>query len=350
MRVAINGFGRIGRSIYRVNNQKPNIDIAVINDINPDPKNVFYTLKYDTLYGSTEEIEFKDNKIINYNTNQSTEITNEKDISKIDWKKYNVDYIIECSGVTQNILDSKILIDNKIVKKVFTTFSPDCVDITIALGCNENELDINKHNIISTSTCDATAISPVFKYLHDLLKIENGYVTTLHPWLSYQNLMDGPSSSWAVPGEIYHHYALGRSVIGNLIPKPTSAIDITFKSFKEIDINKIGSFSYRTPTAIVCSADITLNVKNKTSVKEIQNYFERLQENQNNNIFNNTTEPLVSLDILKSNFSCTIDHRWTDVINENLVKIVLWYDNEWGYSSRVLDLINFTNKKINEKN
>ena len=311
---------------------------------------MFYTLKYDTLYGQTNDIEFKENTIINSNTKQSTKIINEKDINKVKWNEYDIDYIIECSGVTQNIIDAKSLIKNKIVKKIFTTFSPDPVDITVALGCNEDELDILNHNIISTSTCDATAISPIFKSLHKYLGIKNGYVTTLHPWLSYQNLMDGPSSSWAVPGEIYHHYALGRSVIGNLIPKPTSAVEVTFKSFKDIDIKNIGSFSYRTPTAIVCSADITLNVNKKTNINDLKNFFYELQKKQNNNIFNNTNEPLVSLDILKSNFSCTIDHRWTNVINNNLIKIVLWYDNEWGYSSRVIDLINLIDNKINEKN
>lgn len=346
--VGINGFGRIGRAIYRVNNQNPLINIVVINDINPDPENVFYTLKYDTLYGSTDNIEYKNNKILNHNINQETAILNKDNINNVNWSNYNLDYIIESTGIIKNVEDSKLLIDNGIVKKIFSTFSPKNVDFTLVFGCNEDKLNIKNHNLISTSICDAMAIAPILKEMNDFLQIENGYITTLHPWLSYQNLMDGPSSSWAVPGEIFHHYALGRSVIGNLIPKPTSAVDITFKSFDGIPREKIGSFSYRTPTSIVCSADLSLNVKKKVNKKDLEEYLIAIQKKQKFNVFMNTSEPIVSLDILKSKYSCTIDHRWTDVIDESLIKLVLWYDNEWGYSSRVIDTVCFTDKKINE--
>ena len=348
IRVGINGFGRIGRAIYRVNQLYPKLNIVVINDINPDPQNVFYTLKYDTLYGSSDDIEYKHDLIVNNKINQQTKIISEKNINKVNWSEYDIDYIIESSGVVKNIEDSKNLIKANIIKKIFATFSPNNVDFTLVLGCNEEKLDIKNHNIISTSICDAIAIAPTLKTIHNFFKIENGYITTLHPWLSYQNLMDGPSSSWSVPGEIYHHYALGRSVIGNLIPKPTSAIDVTFKSFNGISRHKIGSFSYRIPTSIVCSADISLNVREKTTKTEIQEYFYNIQSNQNYNIFMNSVEPIVSLDILKSKYSCTIDHRWTEVIDDQLIKLVLWYDNEWGYSSRVIDSIVYTNGKIYE--
>jgi glyceraldehyde 3-phosphate dehydrogenase len=209
-------------------------------------------------------------------------------------------------------------------------------------------LNLEQHKVISTSICDATALGPVLNTINQEFGIDSGYVTTLHPWLNYQNLMDGPSSSWSVPGEIYHHYALGRSVDGNMIPKPTSAIEATCKVVNGLTEGMIGSFSYRTPTAIVGSADITLNLKNKTNALTVIKVFEEIEKLQNIKIIHNSIEPLVSLDFLQSEYSAVVDHRWTNVVNGSLLKMVLWYDNEWGYSSRVLDQVKYVSQKIKE--
>lgn len=234
------------------------------------------------------------------------------------------------------------------VKKVFITHSPEDVDFTIILGVNQDEFDLKRHHVISTSICDATAIAPVMKAIYHAFGIEFGYVTTLHPWLSYQNLLDGPASSWSFPGEIYHHFALGRSVFGNMIPKPTSAISATCKVLKKEGITEemIGSFSYRTPTAIVGSADITLKLTKLTSKQEVISLFEHFEQDQMWKIFHNNWEPLVSLDFKKSDFSAIIDHRWTDLVGRKLLKLVLWYDNEWGYSARVLDQIKYVDSML----
>ncbi len=350
MRVAINGFGRIGRAIYRANNSNPKLDIVVINDANPDKKNIFYTLKYDTLYGTLDDIKLDGDYIHNEKSNLKTKIMSDSNINNIDWSSYDIDYLIEATGVVKNVKESKSLIAKQIVKKVFCTFSPSIEDFTFVMGCNEHELDLDKHNLISTSICDATALAPILQMINDTFGINKGYITTLHPWLSYQNLLDGPSSSWSVPGDIYHHYALGRSNIGNIIPKPTSAIEVALKSTKNIDPKKIGSFSYRTPTSIVCSADLSLNIKKNSSKSEIIDLFTNYQKNQKFNIFNNIIDPLVSLDFLRTPYSCNLDHRWTDVLDNNFLKLVLWYDNEWGYSLRVLDIISYINSKLYEKN
>ena len=148
------------------------------------------------------------------------------------------------------------------------------------LGVNEDEFDPSSHNLISSSICDATAIAPITKLINDKYQLESGSITTLHPWLSYQNLMDGPSSSWSVPGEIYHHYALGRSSIGNLIPKPTTAVDAVLKVIPKLKKEKIGSFSYRTPTQIVGSADLTFFVEKQVTFSEISNIFKDFEKNQ----------------------------------------------------------------------
>ena len=177
----------------------------------------------------------------------------------------------------------------------------------MVLGCNENALNIEKHKIIATSICDATAIAPIMELLDNQIGINSGHVTTLHPWLNYQNLMDGASSSWSVPGEIYHHYALGRSVIGNLIPKPTSAITATAQVLSRVKEDSIGSFSYRTPTAIVGSADLTLNLSKEVSLEDINQIFDEYKNNQKWDIIQIMSDPLVSLDFVNNRHSAVID-------------------------------------------
>ena len=345
IRVGINGLGRIGRAIFRVNQLKRYFDVVVINDINPDIDNIAYTLNYDTLYGK-QGIQFqsKGNCLIN-DLGDSINIHHEQHIYDVDWNQYDVDYVIDASGVLDNVKHARDLIEKGSVKRVFVTHSPNDVDFTMVLGANEDKLDINNHKVISTSICDATALGPVLNTINKTFGIDNGYVTTLHPWLNYQNLMDGPSSSWSVPGEIYHHYALGRSVDGNMIPKPTSAIEATCRVADGLTEQMIGSFSYRTPTAIVGSADITLNLKTKTDKSAVIAIFEEIEKVQSIKVIHNNIDPLVSLDFLQSEYSAIVDHRWTDVINGNLLKIVLWYDNEWGYSSRVVDQVHYVSER-----
>ena len=338
IRVGINGIGRIGKTLCRKIVNDTNFELIHINDINPDLGNIIYQLNYDTLYGNLDEndkfilesqnqIIHRDNKI-NY--------SNEKDIDKVGGFK-GLDIVIDSSGVNNNVILGKKLINKNYVKKIIVTHSPKEVDFTMVLGANEKKYDSKKHHLISSSICDATAISPVLKIINDKYGIENGYITTLHPWLNYQKLLDGPSSSWSVPGTIYHHYALGRSSIGNMIPKPTSAIEATCKILPELT-DKIGSFSYRTPTNIVGSADITLNLNsNVDSIQDIINTFLAIEKVQKLKILNNSYDPLVSLDYLKSEFSVHIDHRWSEIISNRLLKLVLWYDNEWGYASKVIE-------------
>ena len=168
--------------------------------------------------------------------------------------------------------------------------------------------------------------------------------TRLIKLLNYQNLMDGASSSWSVPGEIYHHYALGRSVIGNLIPKPTSAITATTQVLSRITEDNIGSFSYRTPTAIVGSADITLQLAKDVSSDMVHEILSEFQSTQKWEILKLMNDPLVSLDFVNNRHSAVVDTRWTSVMGGNLLKIVLWYDNEAGYSLRVLDQLRFVSE------
>lgn len=348
LRVGINGFGRIGRAIYRVNAEKCAFKVVAVNDINPDIGNIAYTINYDSLYNRLRDTFAVDeeSRVIR-NKADEIRVFNYSGIDEVPWEDADVDIVIDASGVLANVINSRRIVDRGSVKKVMVTHSPkEGVDFTMVLGANHEELDVENHRVIATSICDATAIAPVMKLVHDAFGVDCGYVTTLHPWLNYQNLMDGPASSWSVPGEIYHHYALGRSVIGNIIPKPTTAIDATCKVLDGITTEMIGSFSYRTPTAIVGSADITLNTRDKVTKGDIVDLFAQYEREQEWSILHCSVEPLVSLDFLRAEYSAVVDSRWTDVIGRNMVKLVLWYDNEWGYASRVVDQVAFVHSKI----
>jgi len=341
LKVGLNGLGRIGRHIFKMCVEDPNIELKVINEINPDINNWVYTLNYDSIYGqSKNKSKVSGNKIIY--KEQSINTCIEKDINLVPWDKWEVDIIIDSSGVLENTIKAKKLIEANNNKRFIFTNSPENVDFTMVLGVNESQFNPNKHYLISSSICDATAIAPVAKIIDELFKIRLGYVTTLHPWLSYQNLMDGPSSSWSVPGEVYHHYALGRSAIGNMIPKPTSAVDAVFKVLPKLTKN-IGSFSYRTPTQIIGSADLSFIVEKRINKLEIIKSFRDFQKSQKFPILKISPSPLVSMDYIGEKYSAIIDTRWLDVIDSELIKIVLWYDNEYGYCCNVINQIKYIN-------
>lgn len=339
IKVGLNGLGRIGRAILRKNSNNPRFQIVAVNEINPDTENLAYQLNYDTTYGRIDDLfEATHDRLLN--GSHDITVYHQQLIDEVPWGERDVQILIDASGVHENVLRApKALDSNAGLQHVLITHSPKEVDYTLVLGANEGGLDLQKHRVIACSICDATALAPVLKVVHSHLRIVDGFITTLHPWLNYQNLSDGPASSWSNPGQIYHHFALGRAAIGNMIPKPTSAVDATYAALPELPAGKIGSFSYRTPTAIVGSADLTLNVTHAVTKSELENLFRVAQDNQHWKIFHNNLEPLVSLDFCQSESSAIIDHRWTDVIGERLIKLVLWYDNEWGYASRVVDQV-----------
>ncbi|MCA9733239.1 aldehyde dehydrogenase [candidate division KSB1 bacterium] len=348
LRIGINGFGRIGRAIFRNNIKKNAFKVVALNDINPDINNIAYQLNYDTLYGPLDEKYYTVNDHLCTNQDK-IKVYHKQHVDAVPWENEKVDFVIDASGVLDNVLRAPRTLVKHNLKKVLITHSPEEVDFSMVLGANEKLLDLTKQHVLSTSICDATALGPVLTLIQEKFGIKNGYITTLHPWLNYQNLMDGPASSWSVPGTIYHHYTLGRSVIGNMIPKPTSAISATCKVVQGVTEEMIGSFSYRTPTAIVGSADITLNLQHWATKEEVLSLFVSAEKRQRWNIIRNNFEPLTSLDYKNSDFSAVVDHRWTDVLGNDLLKLVLWYDNEWGYSARVLDQVLYIEEKMREQ-
>jgi len=334
--IGINGLGRIGRAIFRIISNFDDIRVVHINDINPEIENMVYLLKYDSYYGRFN-YDIRSNGKYFYFGDRKINVTHEKVISDVNWNVSECDYVIEASGIHSNLEKLPSLLFQN-VKKIIVTYSPEEVDKTIILGVNEDEYEPDKHNIISSSICDAVAFTPIYKLINNLAGVEAGFLKTLHPWLSYQNLLDGPSVSWGKPGELYHHYAVGRASAASIIPKPTTAIEAANKALPGI-LEKMKCYSFRIPTPVVGAADITFHLKSKIRVNDLINAIHQFQKTQRWPILHLNTEPLVSVDFTGTDYSAIIDNRWMELINNQFLNLTLWYDNEWGYSRRVVDVL-----------
>ena len=337
--IAINGFGRIGRCVAKINEINKNFNLCLINDINPHLDNLVYLFKHDSTYGNFEGIvKFSGNEI-NINNNKAFYYSSKK-LKEIPFENHEIDILIDSSGIESNIEDGRRLISENKIKMMIVTHSNDATDREIIMGVNEQEIQ-SEDKIFSNSICDANAIAHLMKWIDEEYGINNGSLTTLHPWLSYQNLVDGSSISASNPGVIWKDYSLGRSSIRNLIPKDTTAMTAVEKVLPKLK-GKIISFSYRVPTDIVASSDLTLNLDQSVKYEDLKNFL--IQKCEQSKYVQINDESLVSLDYAKKSSSAYIDIQWLKV-SENTVKIVLWYDNEWAYSNRVLDLAEQITKK-----
>ena len=331
-KIGINGFGRIGRITARVNALHDDFELAVINDINPYIENMAYLFKYDSTYGKYKDEVTSTKNEININGN-SARYYSYHNINEVPWEKHGVELVIDATGVTENVFGAKELTKKQDIKALITHSSSDS-DIEIIMGINDEKLNSN-HKVVSNSICDANAIAHVLKWIHDEYEIASGSVTTLHPWLSYQNLVDGISISQSTPGVVWNDYALGRASTDSIIPKNTTAVTALEKVLPELD-NKIMSFSYRIPTDIVASSDITLQTRKTPSSEEFVDFIK--SKISKSSYVRANYESLVSLDYEQEEYSAVLDMQWLKVEN-GMIKIILWYDNEWGYSCRVLDLV-----------
>jgi len=344
-RVLVNGFGRIGRILLRQLISDERFDIVAINDLVEDVSNLTYLYNYDSHYGrsANRAMALPDKNQISIN-GQNIKVFRSSDMRGIPFDILNIDVVIDATGVHENIEHARILIDEGHFKKMIVTHAPKKgADAHIIMGVNDRELNVKQHDIIAASICDANAIAHPISVLDEEYGIASGFVTTLHPWLSYQNLVDGPLVSQANPAHYWKDYSLGRSSVGALIPKDTTAVKAL--EFVMPGISKrIKGFSYRIPTNVVCSADITLFLNSVITVEEAHAVLRKKLDGSPYVAFND--ESLISKDYEANPYSCIIDTQWTSVTNGQLLKIVCWYDNEWGYSSRVKDLLSKIVKEI----
>lgn len=330
IKVAINGFGRIGRNVFRLLLNHPTIEVIAINDI-ADTKTMAHLLKYDSIHGILKE---------NITTNETGISVNEKhflffhekEINNLNWKSLNIDFVIESTGKfkTFESVNQHILVG---AKKVILSVPPeDEIIKTVVLGVNESILD-GTEKIISNASCTTNNAAPMLKVLQELCEIEQAYITTVHSYTTDQSLHDQP----------HKDLRRARGAAQSIVPTTTGAAKALTKIFPELD-GKIGGCGIRVPVPDGSLTDITLNVKKEVSIDEINRAFKTASETNLKGILAYTEDPIVSVDILGNPNSCLFDAQLTSVIDK-MVKVVGWYDNEIGYSSRLIDLISYLQNK-----
>lgn len=344
-RIGINGFGRVGRSVAKILSSCDELELVAVNDLTEDVGNLAYLYNFDSTYGPPDSRAETNGKVLRIGEAKIDAYCQER-ISDVAWKDSGVDFVIDASGVEANLLAAHGLIGSGAVKKVIVTNSPTRgVDKTIIMGVNDSEYDPESHHVLSASICDANAIAHVLICLESRFGIEHGFVTTLHPWLSYQNLVDAPVRSQSKPSAFWTDYSLGRASPGTLIPKETTAVQAVAQVLPHFG-TKLEAMSFRIPTDVVTSADVTLSLSSDVSLGGIESALRDLADASP--YVSYSTEPLLSVDFKKRTESAIIDGRWLRVLGGRMVKCVLWYDNEWGYSCRVVDLLKMLRRSIVE--
>ena len=324
IRVAINGFGRIGRMVTRVLQNHPSIELIAINDLT-DAKTLAHLFKYDSVHGRFNgTVEATASEIII--NGKSVKIISEKDPTNLPWETLNIDIVIESTGrfLTKDLAQAHIKAG---AKKVILSAPPKSDDIpTVVLGIND-EIITGAEEIISNASCTTNAAAPLIKVLHDFYHIESAYITTVHSYTGDQSLHDSP------------HRDLRRARAGalSIIPTTTGAAKAITKIFPDLD-NKIGGCGVRVPVPNGSLIDISLNLKEDTTVEAINNAFKEASETYLKGILEYTEDPIVSVDTIGNTHSCIFDAQLTSITG-HMVKIMGWYDNEAGYSNRLVDLV-----------
>ncbi|KAB1155073.1 type I glyceraldehyde-3-phosphate dehydrogenase [Flavobacterium luteum] len=329
-RIAINGFGRIGRNLFRLLLNHPTIEVIAINDI-ADNRTMSHLIKYDSIHGVLPlDCSYDDTSI--WVGGKQYLFFHEKNISNLDWKTINIDVVVESTGKykTFDDLNAHVLAG---AKKVILS-APSEVDAikTVVLGVNETILD-GTETIISNASCTTNNAAPMIKVISELCGIEQAYITTVHSYTTDQSLHDQP----------HKDLRRARGASQSIVPTTTGAAKALTKIFPEFD-GKFGGSGIRVPVPDGSLTDITCYVKHEVSIAEINAAFKKASENELKGILAYTQDPIVSVDIIGNTHSCLFDSQLTSVIGK-MVKVIGWYDNEIGYSSRIIDLINLTIKK-----
>ena len=323
-KIAINGFGRIGRNLFRLLLNHPSIEVVAINDI-ADNKTMAHLIKYDSIHGVLPfKVSFDEQSIIV--DGKSYQFFHERDIADLSWKSLDIDFVIECTGKfnTFEEINKHILVG---AKKVILSAPSEVAEIkTVVLGVNENILD-GTETIVSNASCTTNNAAPMIKVINELCGIEQAYITTVHSYTTDQSLHDQP----------HKDLRRARGASQSIVPTTTGAAKALTKIFPEME-GKIGGSGIRVPVPDGSLTDITCYVKKEVTIEEINIAFKKASQTSLKGILDYTEDPIVSVDIIGNRNSCLFDSQLTSVIGK-MVKVVGWYDNEIGYSSRIIDLI-----------
>ena len=331
-KIAINGFGRIGRPALKVALENPNLEVVAVNDLT-DTKTLAHLLKYDSNYGIYEkDVSYDEEHIIV--DNKKIKVFAQKDPELLPWKELNVDVVLECTGFFRdNEGAGKHLKAG--AKKVIISAPAKSEGInTFVLGVNEEKYDPKKDDIISNASCTTNCLAPVVKVLNDNLGIEKGVMTTIHSYTNDQKILDLP----------HKDLRRGRAAAMNIIPTTTGAAKAVIQTIPELE-GKLDGMAMRIPTPIVSIIDFVTTVKKSTNIDEVNDLFKEATGNNLKNILTVSEEELVSMDFKMNKFSSIVDLPLT-MVNDNLVKICAWYDNEYGYTCRLVEMAEFIGRKI----
>jgi glyceraldehyde 3-phosphate dehydrogenase len=331
IKVGINGFGRIGRNVVRAGLNNPDIQFVAANDLT-DVKTLSHLLKYDSILGPLKEDVKHDADSIQVGRHD-IKVFATKDPAEIDWPSLGVDIVVESTGkFTDGPMAAKHLRGS--VKKVIISAPAKNEDVTIVLGVNEGSYDPAKHNVVSNASCTTNCLAPVVKVLHEKIGIVKGSMTTIHSYTNDQNVLDFP----------HKDLRRARAAAVNMIPTTTGAAKAIGLVMPELK-GKLDGYAMRVPTPNVSVVDLVCEMAKPCTAEEVNEALKAASEGPLKGILGYTTDPVVSTDMMQNPNSSIVDAQLTKVLGGNLLKVVAWYDNEWGYSMRVVDLIGYLASK-----
>lgn len=323
--IAINGFGRIGRMVFRQAILMDNVTIAAVNASYP-AETLAHLIKYDTNHGTFAADVSSEEGVIIVN-GKRVQLVNERDPAKLPWSEMGVDIVIEATGKF-NARDKAALHLEAGAKKVILTAPGKNEDITIVMGVNEDKLDVQRHDVISNASCTTNCLAPVVKVLNDRFGIENGLMTTVHAYTNDQKNLDNP----------HKDLRRARACAQSIIPTSTGAAKALSLVLPELE-GKLHGMALRVPTPNVSLVDLVVDLKQDVTVEEVNAAFVDASKGSMEGVLELTMEPLVSIDFNSNASSAIVDGLSTLVMGSRKVKVLAWYDNEWGYSARVVDLM-----------
>ncbi|TMR12974.1 type I glyceraldehyde-3-phosphate dehydrogenase [Nonomuraea turkmeniaca] len=332
IRVGVNGFGRIGRNFWRaVAASGKDIEIVAVNDLT-DNATLAHLLKYDSILGRLPyEVKATSDEIIV--NGKAIKVFEERDPGKLPWGDLGVDVVLESTGLFTDATKAKVHADNG-AKKVIISAPAKNEDVTVVMGVNDSAYDPAKHTIISNASCTTNCLAPMAKVLHDTFTIEKGLMTTIHAYTQDQNLQDGP----------HKDLRRARAAALNVVPTSTGAAKAIGLVLPELK-GKLDGFAMRVPIPTGSATDLTVDVSRDVTVEEVNAAVKAAAEGPLKGIISYTEDEIVSSDIVTDPASCIFDAGLTKVIG-NQVKVVGWYDNEWGYSNRLVDLIELVGRGV----
>jgi glyceraldehyde 3-phosphate dehydrogenase len=331
VKVGINGFGRIGRLVYRaaLAKQSKNLDFVAVNDLPVGTKTLAHLLKYDSTFGALNlSVEAKDDALVV--NGKTLKILSAKSPAEIPWGDFGIEVVIESSGVFTEKEKCIGHIQNGKAKKIIISAPAKGQDITIVMGVNEKSYDPKKHNIISNASCTTNCLAPMAKVIMDNFGIKSGLMTTIHSYTNDQRILDLP----------HKDLRRARAAAVSMIPTSTGAAKAIGEVLPELK-GKMDGLAIRVPTPNVSLTDLTCIVEKDSAVESVNEAFKKASETNLKGILQYLTDPLVSKDFVGSTYSCIFDAELTKVIDKKLVKVLGWYDNEWAYSCRIVDLAEY---------